>query len=71
MCLAPTMPKPPAPPPPPPEPVIAPGTEPTAIKTISKRASLRQASQGTGNLTIPLSTGGTMPSMSNLRIGGM
>lgn len=70
MCLAPKMPKPPEPPPPPPESVIAPGAQPTTIKTISKRASMKQASQGPSGLTIPLSTGGAMPSLSNLRIGG-
>jgi hypothetical protein len=69
MCLAPNMPKPPAPPPPAPEPVIAPGTQPTTIKTISKRATLKQASQGPSGLTIPLSTGGAMPNLSGLRIG--
>ena len=69
MCLAPKMPKPPEPPPPAPEPVIAPGTPPTTIKTPSKRASLRQASQGPVGLQIPLSTGGAMPNLSSLRIG--
>jgi hypothetical protein len=69
MCLAPKIPKPPEPPPPPPESVIAPGAQPTTIKTPSRRAALQQASKGTSSLTIPLSTGGSMPSMSNLSIG--
>ena len=69
MCLAPKIPPAPEPPPPPPESVIGPNTQPTTIKTQSKRASLQQASKGTSNLTIPLSTGGSMPSVSNLAIG--
>jgi hypothetical protein len=69
MCLAPKMPKPPEPPPPPPESVIAPGAQPTTIKTPSRRAALQQASKGTSSLTIPLSTGGATPNMSNLSIG--
>jgi hypothetical protein len=69
MCLSPKMPPPPEPPPPPPEPVIAPGAQPTAVKTTSKRASMQKASKGTSNLSIPLSTGGAAPSMANLSIG--
>ena len=69
MCLAPSMPKPPEPPAPPPAPVIT-STEPTTVKTTrSKRESLQQASKGTSSLTIPLSTGGATPSMTNLSIG--
>jgi hypothetical protein len=71
MCLAPKIPPPPEPPAPPPQPVMSPGAEPTTIKTPSRRASLQQATKGTSGLRIPISTGGTMPSMSNLRIGGM
>jgi hypothetical protein len=69
MCLAPKMPKPPEPPAPAPAPVIT-STEPTTVKTTrSKRESLQQASRGTSSLTIPLSTGGATPSMTNLSIG--
>lgn len=72
MCLSPKMPKPPEPPPPPPAPVIT-STQPTTVKpTMSKRASLRQASQGTSSLNIPLGgTGGgaSTTSLSNLSIG--
>lgn len=73
MCLSPKMPKPPEPPPPPPAPVVS-STEPTVVKpTMSKRASLRQASQGTSSLTIPLggtgTGGGSSTSLSNLSIG--
>ena len=72
MCLAPKMPKPPeATPPPPPAPVpVTSSTEPTTVKpTKSKRESMRQASKGASSLTIPLSTGGVIPSMTNLSIG--
>jgi hypothetical protein len=69
MCLAPKIPPPPEPPPPPPESVIGPNAQPTTIKTPSKRASMQQASKGTSNLTIPLSTGGATPNISNLSIG--
>ena len=69
MCLAPKMPAPPEPPPPAPAPVIT-DKQPTTVKpTKSKRESLQQASRGTSNLTIPLSTGGATPSMTNLSIG--
>ena len=69
MCLAPKTPKPPEPPAPAPAPVIT-STEPTTVKTTrSKRESLQQASKGTSSLTIPLSTGGATPSMTNLSIG--
>jgi hypothetical protein len=72
MCLSPKMPPPPEPPPPPPAPVIT-GNQPTTVKpTMSKRASLRQASQGTSSLNIPLGgTGGgaSTTSLSNLSIG--
>jgi hypothetical protein len=73
MCLSPKVPKPPEPPPPPPAPVIS-STQPTTVKpTMSKRASLRQASQGTSSLNIPLggsSGGGSVSSsLSNLSIG--
>jgi hypothetical protein len=69
MCLAPKTPKPPEPPAPAPAPVIT-STEPTTVKTTrSKRASLQQAGKGTSSLTIPLSTGGATPSMTNLSIG--
>jgi hypothetical protein len=71
MCLAPKMPPPPEAPPPPPESVIAPGAQPTTVKTASKRETMQKASKGPAGLTIPLSTGGATPSMSNLRIGGM
>ena len=67
------MPAAPEPPPPAPAPVISNATTPTTIKpTMSKRASLRQASQGTSSLNIPLGgTGGSgsTPSMTNLSIG--
>jgi hypothetical protein len=69
MCLAPKIPPPPEPPPPPPESVIGPNAQPTTIKIPSKRAAMQQASKGTSNLTIPLSTGGAMPNISNLSIG--
>lgn len=76
MCLSPKMPPPPEPPPPPPAPVITGGTQPTTVKpTMSKRASLRQASKGPSSLTIPLggSSGGaggaSSTSLSNLSIG--
>ena len=63
------MPAPPEPPAPAPAPVIT-STEPTTVKpTKSKRESLQQASRGTSSLTIPLSTGGATPSMTNLSIG--
>jgi hypothetical protein len=69
MCLAPKTPKPPEPPAPAPAPVIT-STEPTTVKhTRSKRESLQQAGKGTSSLTIPLSTGGATPSMTNLSIG--
>jgi hypothetical protein len=69
MCLAPKMPAPPEPPAPAPAPVIT-STKPTTVKpTKSKRESLQQASRGTSSLTIPLSTGGATPSMTNLSIG--
>ena len=72
MCLSPKMPKPPEPPAPAPAPVVT-STEPTTVKpTKSKRASMRQASQGTSSLLIPLGGcgGGTMSSsLSNLSIG--
>ena len=72
MCLSPKMPPPPEPPAPPPTPVTT-GTQPTTVRpTMSKRASLRQASQGPSGLTIPLggSGGGAAPtSMTNLSIG--
>ena len=71
MCLSPKMPPPPEPPPPPPAPVIT-GTQPTTIKTMSKRGSMRQASQGTSSLNIPLGGSGggaSSTSMSNLSIG--
>jgi len=63
------MPPPPEPPPPAPESVIGPGSQPTTVKTSSKRASMQQASKGTSNLTIPLSTGGGMSNMPSLNIG--
>jgi len=65
------MPAAPEPPPPAPAPVISNATTPTTVKpTMSKRASLRQASQGTSSLNIPLGgTGGAVPSMTNLSIG--
>ena len=69
MCLAPKMPKPPEPPAPAPATVIT-STEQTTVKpTKSKRESMRQASRGTSSLSIPLSTGGITPSMTNLSIG--
>jgi hypothetical protein len=69
MCLAPSTPKPPEPPAPAPAPVIT-STEPTTVKpSKSKRESLQQAGKGTSILTIPLSTGGATPSMTNLSIG--
>jgi len=53
-------------------PVIAPGTQPTTIRpTKSTRESIAQASKGTSNLAIPLSTGGIIPTASPLSIGGM
>ena len=67
------MPAAPEPPPPAPAPVITNATTPTTVKpTMSKRASLRQASQGTSSLNIPLGGtggGGSTPSMTNLSIG--
>jgi hypothetical protein len=55
------MPPPPEPPPPPPAPAITPGTSaalPTTVRPgATARRSLRQASRGTSNLTIPISTG--------------
>ena len=67
------MPAAPEPPPPAPAPVISNATTPTTVKpTMSKRASLRQASQGTSSLNIPLGGtggGGSTPSMTNLSIG--
>ena len=72
MCLAPSMPSAPAPPAPPPSPVIAPGTQPTTVRpTKTTRESMSQASKGTSNLMIPLSTGGMAPMKSPLSIGGM
>ena len=69
MCLSPKMPAPPEPPAPAPAPVIT-STEPTTVRTTkSKRESLQQAGKGTSSLTIPLSTGGATPSMTNLSIG--
>lgn len=70
MCLgAPSIPSPlPAPPPPPrpPEPVMV--NKPTTVEPArSRRASMRQASQGTSSLTIPISTGGT--TQTGLNIG--
>ena len=66
------MPAAPEPPPPAPAPVIS-STTPTTVKpTMSKRASLRQASQGTSSLNIPLGGtggGGSTSSMTNLSIG--
>jgi len=68
------MPKPPEPPPPPPAPVIT-DTKPLAIKPMSKRASMQQASRGPSSLSIPLggSSGGaggaSSTSLSNLSIG--
>lgn len=71
MCLSPKMPKMPEPPPPAPGPPQAvTETTPTTVKTSkSKRESLQQAGKGTSSLTIPLSTGGAVPSMTNLSIG--
>ena len=67
------MPAAPEPPPPAPAPVISNATTPTTVKpTMSKRASLRQASQGTSSLNIPLGGtggGGSTSSMTNLSIG--
>jgi len=65
------MPKMPEPPPPPPAPAQAvTDTTPTTVKASkSKRESLQQAGKGTSSLTIPLSTGGAVPSMTNLSIG--
>jgi len=68
------MPAAPEPPPPPPSPVIPEGATPTTVKpSMSKRASLRQASQGPSGLNIPLggtnSGGGSTSSMTNLSIG--
>ena len=62
------MPEPPPPAPGPPQAVTE--TTPTTVKTSkSKRESLQQAGKGTSSLTIPLSTGGAVPSMTNLSIG--
>jgi hypothetical protein len=72
MCLSPKIPPPPeAPPPPPPAPtpVMGPGSQPTTVKTQSKRASMQQASKGTSSLSIPLSTGGGVSNMPSLNIG--
>jgi hypothetical protein len=65
------MPAMPEPPPPVPAPVqTTTDTTPTAVKpSKSKRESLQQAGKGTSSLTIPLSTGGAVPSMTNLSIG--
>jgi hypothetical protein len=72
MCLSPKMPAPAAPPPPPPAPVVS-STQPTTIKAaMSKRASMRQASQGPSSLSIPLGGmggGAGSTSLSNLSIG--
>ena len=74
MCLSPKMPAAaaaPEPPPPAPAPVIT-STTPTTVKpAMSKRASLRQASQGPSGLNIPLggTGGGSTTSMTNLSIG--
>jgi hypothetical protein len=65
------MPAPPEPPPPAPAPVVS-STTPTTVKpTMSKRASMRQASQGPSSLNIPLggTSGGGGSSMPNLSIG--
>jgi len=74
MCLAPKMPAAPeAPAPPPAAPISATeGTKPTTVKpSMTKRASLQQASKGTSALTIPLSTGGmSTAGATNLSIGG-
>ena len=61
----------PEPPPPVPAPVqTTTDTTPTTVKpSKSKRESLQQAGKGTSSLTIPLSTGGAVPSMTNLSIG--
>ena len=70
MCLAPKMPPPPEAPAPPPQPVMPEGTKPTTVKpSMTKRASLQQASKGTSALTIPLSTGGMTAGAPNLSIG--
>lgn len=73
MCLSPKIPKAPeVTPPPPPAPVqtTTADTAPTTVKASkSKRESLQQASKGTSSLTIPLSTGGAIPSTTNLSIG--
>ena len=71
MCLSPKMPAMPEPPPPAPAPVqTTADTTPTTVKASkSKRESLQQAGKGTSSLTIPLSTGGAVPSMTNLSIG--
>jgi hypothetical protein len=68
------MPAPPEPIPPPPESAIQ-GKQPTAVKALSSRETLRQASRGPAGLTIPLGTGGATSassntSMANLSIGG-
>lgn len=63
------MPAMPEPPPPVPAPIQT-DTTPTTVKpSKSKRESLQQAGKGTSSLTIPLSTGGAVPSMTNLSIG--
>ena len=61
----------PEPPPPVPAPIqTTTDTTPTTVKpSKSKRESLQQAGKGTSSLTIPLSTGGAVPSMTNLSIG--
>ena len=74
MCLSPKMPPPPEPPAPPPESALQ-GKQPTTVKTLSSRETLRQASKGPAGLTIPLGTGGAgsapaTTSMANLSIGG-
>jgi hypothetical protein len=66
------MPKAPeAPAPPPSSPYSATeGAKPVTVKpSMTKRASLQQASKGTAALTIPLSTGGMAPTAPNLTIG--
>ena len=70
MCLAPKMPPPPEAPAAPPQPVMPEGTKPTTVKpSMTKRASLQQASKGTSALTIPLSMGGMSAGAPNLSIG--
>ena len=68
------MPPPPESPSPAPAPVVT-GNQPTTVKTMSKRASMQQASRGPSSLSIPLggtSSGGggtSSTSLSNLSIG--